>query len=100
MTVTAPDLSDVVAAIAVIHDTAFDRRHHDPQRIADADNTLVRRRHVLTGELRNAVDHYLAEDTWHHGPRHLRWAIHQVATHARLNDPDNIGPIAVQASLF
>jgi hypothetical protein len=92
-------LEEIRAAVTVIHDVAFDRRAHADDAVAAAHNTLTQLRHHLEGALRDAIDHYLAEETWHHGPHHLRHAIRQIARHAGLPDPDS-QHIAEQPTLF
>jgi hypothetical protein len=90
---------EIRAAVTVIHDVAFEQRAHDDEAVAAAHSTLAQLRHHLQGPLRDAIDHYLADDTWHHGPHHLRHAIQQVARHAGLPDPDS-QHIAEQPTLF
>jgi hypothetical protein len=90
-------LEEIRAAVTVIHDVAFDKRAHDDEAVAHS--TLAQLRDQLHSPLRDAIDRYLADDTWHHGPHHLRHAIQQVARQAGLPNPDS-QHIAVQPTLF
>ena len=44
----------------------------DPAAVAAAHNTFNQRRLDACGDVRDAIDHYLDDDTWQHGPHMLR----------------------------
>ena len=92
--------AEIVQAATVIRDTAFDIRHHNEHAVATAHASLARGRHALPpGPLRDAINHYLDDDTWHQGIHVLLNAVHQVAHHAGLADHTTAG-VAVQPRLF
>jgi hypothetical protein len=93
------DDAEIRAAAAVIHDVAFDLRHHDPQHLLAAHHILARQQHHLHDHLADAIQLYLADDTWRHGPHELRRAIRALAHHLGIPDPAT-AHIAEQATLF
>jgi hypothetical protein len=46
----------------------------DPAALGSAHNTLSQRRLDACGDARRAIDHYLDDDTWQHGPHMLHQA--------------------------
>lgn len=98
MTIT-DESATIAAAIGIIHDVAFDVHPHDLHDVATAHATLARHRHRLHGPLRDAIDTYLAEDTWHQGPHVLRHSIRQLGQLAGIPDPAITG-ICEQPTLF
>jgi hypothetical protein len=91
--------AEIRAAAAVIHDVAFDLRHHDPQHLLTAHHTLARHQHHLHGHLADSIQLYLANDTWRHGPHQLRRAIRALAHELGIPDPTT-AHIAEQPTLF
>lgn len=59
-----------------------------PGTLAAAHDTLTQRRHDTTGDIRTAIDHYLDNNTWHHGPTTLRRAAHQLAAVLGIQPPE------------
>ena len=51
----------------------------DPSALASAHNTLNQRRLDARGDVRQAIDHYLDDDTWQHGPHTLLQAALELA---------------------
>ena len=90
---------DLVHAITIINDIVFDLRHHDAVAVASAHNTLAHRRNTLHRPLRDALDRYLDDDTWHQGPQLFRQAVGELARHAGI--PDNVtAHVFEQPTLF
>ena len=95
---TRPD-SELTAAVSIIHDVVFDVRVHDQHDVATAHAYLARHRRTLNGPLRDAIDDYLADDTWHDGPHRLRETIRRLAHLTGLPDPTT-PRVSVQPTLF
>ena len=51
----------------------------DPTALASAHNTLNQRRLDACGDVRRAIDHYLDNETWQHGPHTLCQAALELA---------------------
>ena len=77
-------------------------RRADPVAVAAAHNTFIQRRHAARGPVRDAIDHYLDADTWHHGPYVLRDAALELAGALGVSPPDDPARLSwgVQLSLF
>ena len=97
---TAAVPADILNAITVIRDTVFDIRRHDEHVIATSHTLLARRRRDLSpGDLVDAIDHYLDDETWHQGAHVLLRAVHHIALRAGIPDHSH-DLIAVQPPLF
>lgn len=90
---------DLIHAITVINDVVFDLRHHDAVAIASAHNTLAQCRRAVHRPLRDAIDRYLDDHTWQHGPQLLRHTVGEIARHAGI--PDSVAArVSEQPALF
>ena len=95
----AANHADIAAAVGIIHDVVFDVHPHDEHDVATAHTTLARHRGSLTGPLRDAIDDYLADDTWHQGPHVLRHTIRHLGHLTGIPDPST-PTICEQPTLF
>ena len=94
-------LAELRHAATVIRDAVAGGSSIDSAALASAHNTLIQRRHHTGGPVRDAIDHYLDDDTWHQGPIVLRHAGLQLARElgiAAPPEPDQ--PRWVQPRLF
>ncbi len=71
----------------------------NPLDVAAAHNHLARGRHAATGSVRDAIDHYLDDNTWQHGPQAILAAINQLAHQLGIPNPDT-AHITEQPTLF
>jgi hypothetical protein len=71
----------------------------NPFDVAAAHNQLALGRHATAGAVRDAIDHYLDDDTWHRGPLAILAAITHLAHQLDIPNPDT-GHITEQATLF
>jgi hypothetical protein len=68
-------------AAITIRDALTGDRPANPAAIEAAHDTLEQRRQETSSAIRDAIDHYLNQDTWHQGPHTLRRAaLHLVHT--------------------
>ena len=79
MTMTPALTAELRHAATVLRDAVAGSRPADPVAVASAHNTLTQRRAHTRGPVRDAIDHYLDDDTWHHGPTVLRHAALELA---------------------
>jgi hypothetical protein len=75
MPVMTPALrAELRHAATIIRDAIAGDRPGDPAALTAAHRTLTQRRGDADDATRTAIDHYLDDDTWRHGPRPLHQA--------------------------
>ena len=99
MTGTESSVERLRQAATIIRDAMDIRRAADPIRLATAHRVLREHRHDVTGAPRAAIDVYLDDATWHHGPFVLLNAVSELAHQLDLPNPD-LAHIVEQLRLF
>jgi hypothetical protein len=99
ITTDTPTLPTLSRAATTIRNAATGDRTANPRDLAAAHNTLAQQRHNTAGTLRDAIDTYLADETWHQGPFALLNAINTLTHQLGLPNPDT-AHIVEQLPLF
>jgi len=88
-------------AATIIRNAIAGEEPADPTALASAHNTLQQRRLDACGDIRRAIDHYLDDDTWQHGPHTLHQAALELAGTLGVPElPDTRTRPWVQMTLF
>jgi hypothetical protein len=88
-------------AATIIRNAIAGDQPADPVALASAHNTLNQRRLDTGGDARQAIDHYLDDDTWRHGPHPLHQAAMDLAQTLGVHElPEQSARYWVQMSLF
>ena len=87
-------------ATDIIHRAACTTTPTTADEVAAAQHTLTDNQHRTCGALRDALDTYLADTTWHQGPFILRQAIIDLARQLDIHHPDPIDDVVHQLQLF
>jgi hypothetical protein len=77
-------------AACVVRLAVTGRRPIDPAALAAAHRALTQRRHHAAPAVRAAIDHYLDDDTLHHGPRALHDAVIHLTESLGIPPPEPI----------
>jgi hypothetical protein len=87
-------------AARVIRDAFTGPATIDPVALHSAHRTLTQRRPDADHATREAIDYYLDDDTWHHGPHVLRHAALNLARQLAVPTPEPTDHIWEQPQLF